>query len=133
RLPQGYKIHQPPRETRETREPREPREIRSRNPRTPRSPIIIADSSPGESTPFIELPASGLPQEPEAEPARASEARAGKGGKPLDPSKNTLPSRKSPIGGPSSTFRVVFLAATISAITSSIVFVVAYMLLLRGH
>ena len=123
RLPQGYRIHQPPREARA-----------ARSPRTPRSPVIIADSTPGESTPFVEVPPGSLDQ-PGAEPTRASEVRAPRGAptKPLDTSKNTLPSRRSPLAGTPSTLRVVLLSATISALMSSVVFVLAYMFLLRGH
>ena len=121
RPPQGYRIHQPA----SVRPQRTPR-----TPRAPLKPVVIADSSPSsENFPVMDLSkiAEAAAEEVRATPQPAAPVR------PIDPSKNTLPSRTSPLAQGPGTVRIVILSATISALMSSLIFIAAYIFLLHGR
>jgi hypothetical protein len=120
RLPRGTPIHQPARES------RRPRSIGA----APVTPVVIADSTESGSTPFTHLPANEAiePTAVVSAPSSVPKARS--------ESKNTLPSRRAPIGlspHTASLARIVLISAMTGAFFASLVLVVGYLLLFHGR
>jgi hypothetical protein len=121
-LPPGAPIHQPARKPPVTPE--------TRQVSTPRTPVVVVpDSSPRESTPFMNIPRD--PRETtKVTPNAVLVTRV------VPDGKSTLPSRASPLSShparQSSPFPLMLVSSGVGALVASAILVLAYFLFLRA-